>query len=151
VRAFLSAREGDDFVSMLGEIESAADAIAGGAEPDAVAAYTRLNPAARHLDPAIEWDLSATGGLAGVHRGLEGFARYWLDWLEMWSSYVYRVVEYRDLGGWVLTPIHVQGRGRDDVTVGLLVFQIWLVRDGRIAVMRAFHAEDAALEAAGDD
>jgi ketosteroid isomerase-like protein len=150
VRAYLSATQGDDMVPLLPRmIEFDADIARGVAVPDAVAALSKLNPEVGYLDPAIEWDVSATGGLAGVYRGLDGFARYWIDWLEMWSSYVYRVVEYRDLGDWVLTPMRVEGEGRDSVTVGLLVFQMWLVRDGRIAVMRAYHDEAAAFEAVG--
>jgi ketosteroid isomerase-like protein len=144
VRGFLGPWEGVDLVPLrrdLSEVDPAA--------PDAVAAYSKLNPGGRYLDPGIEWDLSATGGLAGIHRGFEGFVRYWIDWLEMWSSYAYHVVEYRDLGEWVLTPMQVEGQGRDGMAVGLRVFQLWLVRDGRIVVMRAFHDEADSLKAAG--
>lgn len=146
VRAYLSPAEGDDLVTLLKDVRLQ-DVIEHG--PDAAAAYSRMFPTIHYLDPAIECDVRATGGLAGVYRGIEGFARYWIEWLGMWSSYAYRVVEYRDLGDWVLTPMQVEGQGRDNLNVGLLVFQMWLVRDGRIAVMRAFHDEVDALQAVG--
>jgi ketosteroid isomerase-like protein len=61
---------------------------------------------------------------------------------------VFRVVEYRDLGGWVVVPTDVWARGRDGIPVEMRVFQIFRVREGKVAVMRAFLSEEEALAAA---
>jgi hypothetical protein len=56
---------------------------------------------------------------------------------------------YSDLRDWVLTLTRIPAHGRDGTTVGMEIFQIWRVRDGKIAVPRAFLTEPQALEAAG--
>ena len=71
------------------------------------------------------------------------------DWMEMWQSYVHCVVEYRDLGDWILVPVDVRARGLTGVPVEMRVFQILQVRDGKVAVFRSFRTEQKALEAAG--
>ena len=73
-------------------------------------------------------------------------ALWWADLVEVWESYVYRVLEYRDLGDWVLTPTAFEARGRGGIEVEGRNFQIWQVRDGKIAVLRAFLTEQEALE-----
>jgi hypothetical protein len=87
--------------------------------------------------------------MGDVFRGLYGVARYWADWAADWESYVYRVSEYRDLGRWVLTLADINAVGRDGVRVEMQSFQIWQVRDGKVAVVRTFLSEAEALEAAG--
>jgi ketosteroid isomerase-like protein len=62
---------------------------------------------------------------------------------------VFRVSEYRDLGEWVLTVIDVRARGRGGIPVEMRVFELYRVRDGKVAVFRAYLSEHAALEAAG--
>jgi hypothetical protein len=71
------------------------------------------------------------------------------DWLEGWESYVHRVVEYRDLGDWVLVPLELRACGLTGVRVEMRAFQIIQVRDGKVAVYRSFRTEQKALEAAG--
>ena len=73
----------------------------------------------------------------------------WVTWTEVWESYVYRVIEYRDLGEWVLTPIDVRAIGRNGIPVELRAFEIRSVRDGMIAVTKVFGSEREALEPPG--
>jgi hypothetical protein len=61
---------------------------------------------------------------------------------------VYRVVEYRDLGLWVLTPFELEARGRDGLPLRMQVFQLWHVHEGKAAIVRGFLTEADALEAA---
>jgi ketosteroid isomerase-like protein len=58
-------------------------------------------------------------------------------------------VEYRDLGEFVLAQAAVEARGPGDVPVEMTVFQLWSVRDGKVAACRVFTSESEALEAAG--
>ena len=76
-------------------------------------------------------------------------ARWWTDWADAWDSYVYRVVEYRDVGEWVLASVDVRARGRGGIPVEMRAFEIRSVRDGKIAVSKVFATEAQALEAAG--
>jgi hypothetical protein len=97
-----------------------------------------------HLQEDLVWD----GGLAGSVRGLDEFALFWPEWAGLWESYTARMVEYRDLGSWVLVPAAVEARGRGGIAVEMRVFQLFQVRDGKVAVMRAFASGEAALAAA---
>ena len=62
---------------------------------------------------------------------------------------VFRPIEYRDLGNWVLVQVEVRGEGRDRIEVQMRTFEIFRVQEGKIAVYRAFRSEPEALEAAG--
>ena len=117
-------------------------------QSEAVLAYYAHDPALQHIHPDIEWDASF-GGLSAVARGARELAMWMSDWMEMWQSYVHCVLEYRDLGDWVLVPVDVRARGLTGVPVEMRVFQILQVRDGKVAVFRSVRTEEKALEAAG--
>jgi ketosteroid isomerase-like protein len=55
--------------------------------------------------------------------------------------------EYRDLGEWVLAPVDVSAQGRGGIPVEVRVFEMYRVRDGKIAAYRSFLSEQDALEA----
>lgn len=117
-------------------------------DPDVVLAHWAEDPSWRYAHPDIEWDVSAPG-VASTLKGAREVALWWADWTQAWKSYVYRTIEYRDLGVWVLTPTDVQATGPGDIAVEMRIFQIWKVRDGKIAACRVFLSEAEALEAAG--
>ena len=146
VRGFNQPREGDDLVPAIREsVEQL------GPDPtvEAVLALWDEDPGWRYAHPDIEWDISGTGAVgAAIHGPLE-VAAWWADWVDVWDSYIYRMLAYRDLGDWVLTPTQIRASGRDGITVEMEIFQIWRVRDGKIAVLRAFLTEPEAVEAAG--
>jgi hypothetical protein len=118
-------------------------------QPEAVLAEWRDDPGWQYGHPEIEWDVRATGAFGTVAHGPREVALWWADWVEAWDSYVYRISEYRDLGDWVLTPTDVKARGRGGIPVEMRVFQLWQVRDGKVAALRAFLSEREALEAVG--
>jgi hypothetical protein len=118
-------------------------------QPESVLAAWADDPGWRHMHPNIEWDTSATGALGTVARGPREVALWWADWVEVWESYAFRTVEYRDLGDWILTPVDVRARTRAGMNVEMRIFQAWQVRDSKIAVQRAFVTEQEALEAVG--
>lgn len=49
----------------------------------------------------------------------------------------------------MLTPVHVEAVGRGGISVEMRAFQVWQVREGKVAVMRALVTEAEALEALG--
>jgi hypothetical protein len=146
VRGFNQPREGDDLVPVIRE---ALEQLGPDPTAEAVLALWDEDPGWRYAHPDIEWDISATGAVGSAIHGPLEVAAWWADWVDVWDSYIYRMLAYRDLGDWVLTPTQLRAHGRDGITVEMEIFQIWRVRDGKIAVLRAFLTEPEALEAAG--
>lgn len=148
VRRYNAVYEGRDVAMVVREAMAGIDrgnpSAVSAALPDRVAA----DPTYELLHQEIVRDLSGAGSVEGPWHGLEGVARYWLEWAGVWERYVYEVTAYRELGDWVLTVADTQARNRDGLELEMRVFQLWRVRDGRIAVMRGFLSEDEALRAA---
>jgi ketosteroid isomerase-like protein len=145
VRHFNAPYDGEN---VLPRIREALDRY--GPDPDRarVLAVWADDPAWRFAHPDLEWDTSATGfGTAG--RGPREVALFWADWVEGWTRYLYRVQGYRDLGEWVLTVSDVQATARDGLELNMQSVQLWQVREGKVAVMRAFLTEAEALEVVG--
>jgi hypothetical protein len=117
-------------------------------DPAVVLAFWAEDPSWRYAGPDIEWDVSAPG-FASTVKGARQVALWWADWTQAWKSYLYRTIEYRDLGDWVLTRADVQATGPGDIPVEMRIFQIWKVRAGKVAACRLFLSESEALEAAG--
>jgi ketosteroid isomerase-like protein len=146
VRYFNEPHEGKDIAPM---IRQGIDRLGPDPDPDTVLSTWAEDPTFRYIHPEIEWDLTGTGAVGVTANGLRQLALFWADWIEAWRSYVYRMVEYRDLGDWVLTPADVRASGPEGIPVEMRMFQIWRVADGKIRTMRAFLTEQEALEAAG--
>ena len=145
VRRFIPPGVSEDLVPWVRELVKR---VGPDFQREAVLAYCAHDPALQHIHPDIEWDMPL-GGLSAVARGPREWALWMVDWLEIWESYVHCVVEYRDLGDWVLVPVDVRARGLTGVPVEMRAFQIYQVRDGKVAVLRVFRTERKALEAAG--
>ena len=145
VRRCLTPRENEDLVPWMREL---VERLGPDFPREAVLAYWAQDPALQHVHPDIEWD-APLGGLSTLARGPREWTLWMADWLEMWESYMHSVVEYRDLGDWVLVPVDVRARGLTGVPVEMRVFQILQVRDSKVAVFRSFRTEQKALEAAG--
>jgi ketosteroid isomerase-like protein len=146
VRSLQAPWEGKDVIDAIRQL---LERIGPAPQPEAVLAAWAEDPGWRHVHPEIEWDTSATGAMGSVARGPTEVASWWADWVEVWERYAYRIVEYRDLGDWVLTPVDVRASTRDGMNVEMRTFQVWQVRDGKVAVQRAFVTEQEALEAVG--
>ena len=117
-------------------------------DEDAVLAASAEDPSWRHFHPDIEWEASVPGLPSSVH-GIRELAMWWGEWVEAWESYEARMLEYRDLGDWILVPADVRARGRGGIDVEMRTFQLYRVRDGKVAVYRVFLSEREALHAAG--
>jgi SnoaL-like domain len=144
VRCAVGAHDGEEWADGLQDALSAVDLD----DPESVAAFVANDPGFRATHREIVVDISVLGAAPPVYRGHSEMLGFWLDWGGTWERYVYRVLEYRDLGDWVLTPIELEGRGRGGIPVSMTVFQLWHVRDGKVDVLRVFPSEDDAVEAA---
>jgi LmbE family N-acetylglucosaminyl deacetylase len=144
VRRFLAPYEGEDLV---GPMRRFVEQFGPDFRPDAVLAFWAEDPSWQHVHPDIEWDSRAAGLLAA--RGPTELSQWVLEWLEAWDSYVNRVVEYRDLGDWVLVLMDIWAPGREGIAVETRNFSLYQVRDGKVAVYRTLGSEGEALEAAG--
>jgi SnoaL-like protein len=118
-------------------------------DPEAVLNLWAEDASWRHVHPEFQWETAAGGPLDTKATGPTEIARWWADWVEAWESYAYRVVEYRDLGEWVLTLVDVRAEGRGGIPVTMRTFEIRSIRDDKIAACRIFASEREALEAAG--
>jgi ketosteroid isomerase-like protein len=144
VRRFHAPLEGEN---MVPGVREAVERLGSDPQTEAVVAAWTEDSALRHLHPEIEWDWSAMTG--PVLRGAKELHAGWTDWGQAWESYVFRAAEYRDLGDWVLARIEVQAQGREGIPLEMRTFELYRVRDGKVAVWRSFSSEREALEAAG--
>jgi ketosteroid isomerase-like protein len=105
------------------------------------------------LHPALVWEENSTfyPGLEPVYRGHDGYLR-WLRQavIEPFQEVAAVTNSFEDLGDEVLTRTRVRGVGRGSgVKVEMLIFTLFLVRDGKVARRRIYHTRDEAFEAAG--
>jgi ketosteroid isomerase-like protein len=147
VRAAVTAHEGRDLAAFIRVDVDPDDA----AELERrFAVWVAEDPMLQHFAPDIAWDATAIG-VTGTAGGLHELAAWYRDWMGLWESYVFRMVEIREVDGWILTPTDVRARGRDGIELEMRVFQLWRVRDGKVVIMRAFLTEQEALVAAAAD
>ena len=148
VRSYNEPYDGRDLAALIRERLDGIDFDDRDAVAPAAANAILADPITRHLHADVVWDLTGAGDtFFGRLQGLAAVAQYWVDWAGVWESYVYRVNEYRDLGESVLTVADTRARSREGMDLRMNVFQVWTVRDGKIAGMRAFLSEQDALDA----
>ncbi len=113
-------------------------------------AFTATIAAAREiLDPELE-AAAVWLGEGRFYRGLEGFRRMWLDWLEPWETYHVRIEGIIEEGDRVAVLVRDQGRHHDsDAEVELLAGSLWTVRAGRLARVEFYANRGDLFEASG--
>jgi hypothetical protein len=144
VRRFLAPHDGED---ILPRIRALLERFGPDPRAEAVLAGWAEDPGWRFAHPDLRWDTSATG-MGSLACGPREVVLSWSDWVEGWTRYVYRIVQYRDLGDSVLTIADVEAMARG-LPVEMKSFQVWEVRDGKVSAMRAFLSEQQALNAVG--
>ena len=144
VRLFNEAHEGENLIPI---IETALARLPVDAGKEAVSEWMAEDPAWRYLDPDIEWDVRVPDASPAV--GAVAVVEWWTTWVEVWESYSYRILGYRDLGAWVITPAQISLRGRTGTEIAMKMFEIWQVRNGKITLVRVYPSEGQALERAG--
>jgi ketosteroid isomerase-like protein len=100
-----------------------------------------------HPDAVLE-ELSEVPD-ASIYRGQAEIAKYLLNILELWKEARWEGQEFIDLGDDVVVRAEVVGESKQGVPASMEVVQVWTVRDGRVARVRAFSDMKKALEAAG--
>ena len=84
------------------------------------------------------------------YRGLDGVVEYLRTWLEPFSEYHLKNLDYVDAGECVLVPSRQWGVGRGSgARVELELTTLYEVRDGRITRVHQYDTMAEALEAAG--
>jgi ketosteroid isomerase-like protein len=94
----------------------------------------------------------AGGGLmeGAAFRGHEGLVEFIDLQADTWESIVGDPVEMRDLGDQVLVKVHLQAVGRTSgIAVDRITWNVFRLRDGKIAAGHVYTAEEEALEVVG--
>jgi SnoaL-like domain len=101
------------------------------------------------LDPEVE-SAAVWLGEGRTYRGLEGFRRMWLDWLEPWATYHVQVEGVMEEGDRVIVLVRDRGRHHDsDAEVELLAGSVWTVRAGKVARVEFYANRQDLFEASG--
>jgi hypothetical protein len=101
------------------------------------------------LDPEVE-SAPVWLGEGRFYRGLEGFRRMWIDWLEPWATYRVQVEGVIEEGDRVVVLVRDRGRHHDsDVEVELLAGSVWTVRAGKVARVEFYANRKDLFEASG--
>lgn len=100
-----------------------------------------------------EWRPAYLGGglLEGaVYRGHEGITEFIELQAEIWQSIVAEAVEIQDLGDQMLMEVQLRGVGRSGgVPVDRTTWNVFTVRDGKVAGGRVYTSKQEAYDAAG--
>jgi ketosteroid isomerase-like protein len=88
--------------------------------------------------------------LAGEHEGHDGFRLLWDAWNSAWENLRFDPRELVDAGDRLLVTVDVSGRGAGSgIEIEMTYYEVYTLRDGRIARHENFLARAAALEAVG--
>ncbi len=94
--------------------------------------------------------LIAFPGQTRTDKGLEGYRRNWLDWLEPWATYRTTLEEVVDAGDSVVLLLRDHGRRKDmDAEVELMGATTFTFREGKLAQIGDYADRAKALEAVG--
>jgi ketosteroid isomerase-like protein len=110
-----------------------------------------LDGLAETITADYEWVGAFLGVVeGGSYRGREGMARYLSEAEETWESFSVCGQEFRDLGGMVLVPGRMEGRGRGSgVELDTPYTMVDEFRGGKVSRSRAYLDHAEALRAAG--
>ena len=90
--------------------------------------------------------------LAGEHRGHRGFRLLWDQWNTAWDDLRFEPLELVDAGDRMVVTVKMSARGAGSaVATTMTYFEVYTLRDGRIARHDNFVEEAAAMRAAGLD
>ena len=101
------------------------------------------------LDPGLE---SAAFWLGGgrSYRGVEGFRRMWLDWLEPWATYHVQVEAILEKDDRIAVLIRDRGlHPGSNAEVVLRAGSVWTVRAGKVTRVELYANREELFEASG--
>jgi ketosteroid isomerase-like protein len=101
-------------------------------------------------DPEVEWIENRGIPGHGAYRGLDGVREGFLEWLTAWDGYRCEAQELTLAGDRVVAMVRGSGRGKlSGVDATDLFFQVWTIRDGKVARIENHRERDEAMDAAG--
>jgi ketosteroid isomerase-like protein len=119
----------------------------------AIDAFNRqhVDAFANLVTPDFEWFPSMVSVVeGGSFRGREGIESYFHESRSTWEGLLVIGDDFRDLGDQVLMTGRTEGRGRGSgVPTDARLDVVWDLRDGKIALVRAYLDHDQALKAVG--
>jgi ketosteroid isomerase-like protein len=104
-----------------------------------------------HDDVVFDWSRSRTD-TRGVHRGYGAVERLFRNFIEVWETAKWQVVDVEEVGpDRLLVRTRMDVRGRDSgVDISGAGAQVWDLRDGKIARVTLFRDRQKALTALAD-
>ena len=102
------------------------------------------------IHPDFEWHTRQDLPDAGARKGYEGVARLRAEWVEAFEDFRIDVEDWIDGGDRVVTVSRLRGRIRGTGhEVDVPETQVWQIRDGKAAEVRAYLTRAEALKAVG--
>jgi ketosteroid isomerase-like protein len=104
-----------------------------------------------HTDAELRPALIGGGLLEGaIYRGHEGVSEFVAMQAETWESVIAEPVDIRDLGTYLLVETRLQAVGRaSGIELSDVTWNVFEVRNGKVANWRVFTEQRQALEAVG--
>jgi ketosteroid isomerase-like protein len=104
-----------------------------------------------HEDAELRPALIGGGLVEGaVYRGHEEIREFLAMQSETWESVTIEPLDIRDLGSYLLVESRARAVGRaSGVELSEVAWDVWRIRDDRVASLRVFTEQAEALEAAG--
>jgi ketosteroid isomerase-like protein len=99
-----------------------------------------------HEDVVIHWNPDIPG--SQTYHGPDGLERALNEWQKSWEETDYEFFQMTDAGDHVLAGFRETTRGRGGVTTTRDWFQVYTIKDGKLAMLREFSDQAEALEAA---
>ena len=100
--------------------------------------------------PDVEWHSAAEDPGQEVFRGVEGVQKLVADVQEAMDDFRTEPFEFLDAGDKVVAGLIHRGRGKgSSAEVEMREWNVFLIRDGRIASVHEYSEREKALEAAG--
>jgi ketosteroid isomerase-like protein len=112
---------------------------------------TGFAPDLWHEDAEIRPALIGGGHLEGaVYRGHDGVSEFVAMQAETWESVTAEPVGIRDLGTYLLVETRLRAVGRaSGIELTDVTWNVWEIRDGKVARLRIFTELEEALETVG--
>jgi ketosteroid isomerase-like protein len=109
----------------------------------------RVEDALRGLEDDFAW-VVPNHPEGAVRYGPDSVIEFFHEWIEPWEDFEIDWELEQGAPDRALATIDMSGRGKGSgVPVELRFFQLWTVRDGRVARMEMFNDREAARRAAG--
>jgi len=100
--------------------------------------------------PDVEWHSAAEDPGLEVFRGVEGVNQLIAEVRDSLDDYRTEPFEFLDAGEWVVAGLVHRGRGKESgVEVEMREWNVFLIREGKIATVHEYRDRDRALRAAG--